>query len=152
VLEKLDRLVEDMGSLNCKLVLVIGPPNSGKSKLLADLARRRQVTVLSVGSALGRSLLSIPLSHRHLQAQNLLKELEDKSAANGLVLLDNIELLFDRTLQLNPLGLLKRHARARRIAAAWPGELRDNRLFYATMGHPEHQDYGVEDVVPFKMH
>ena len=152
MLERLDRLVDEISSLYCKLILVIGPPDSGKSVLLAGLARRRQATVLSVGSALGRSLLSVPISPRHLQAPDLHRELEDKSAVNGLVLLDNIELLFDRTLRLNPLDLLKRHARARRIAAAWPGDLRDNRLSYATMGHPEHQDYGAQDVVLFQMH
>jgi hypothetical protein len=151
VLRVLDRLVDEIGGLNCKLVLVIGPPNSGKSKLLVDLARHREVTVLNVGLALGRSLLSAPLSRRHLQAPDLLRELEDKYAANGLTVLDNIELLFDRTLQLDPLDLLKRHARARRVVAAWPGDLNVNRIYYAMMGHPEHRDYSVNGLVPFRI-
>jgi hypothetical protein len=96
--------------------------------------------MLSVGAALGRALLSVPISRRHLQAPDLLKELSDYAAAGGLILLDDIELLFDRTLRLNPLDLLKRQAHARRVVAAWPGELQDNRLSYASMGHPEHQD------------
>jgi hypothetical protein len=53
----------------------------------------------------------------------------------------NIELLFDRSLQLDPLDLLKRHAHAKRVVAVWPGELqgdtRTGRLTYADMGHPE---------------
>ena len=68
-----------------------------------------------------------------------------------MLLLDNIELLFDRTLQLDPLDLLKRHAHARRVVAVWPGELRDGRLTYAEMGHPEHQDYGLDGLVPFEI-
>ena len=151
MLKGLDRLVDEVGGLNCKLVLVIGPPNAGKSKLLVDLARHREVAVLNVGSALGRSLLSVSLSRRHLQAPDLLRELEDKYAANGLTVLDNIELLFDRTLQLDPLDLLKRHARARRVVAAWPGDLSDNRICYATIGHPEYRDYGVNSVVLFRI-
>jgi hypothetical protein len=150
-LGRLDRLVDEIGSLNCKLVFVIGPPDAGKSQLLAELAKRRQTSVLSVGAALGRALLSVPVSRRHLQAPDLLRELSDNAAASGVILLDDIELLFDRTLQLNPLDLLKRHAHARRVVAVWPGQLQENRLSYASMGHPEHQDYGAEGVVPFRM-
>ena len=76
----------------------------------------------------------------------------DEVARHGLLLLDNIELLFDRTLQLNPLDLLKRHAHAGRVIAVWPGQLRENRLSYATTGHPEHQNYGIDGLVPFEIH
>ena len=81
-----------------------------------------------------------------------MKDLTDETARQGLLLLDNIELLFDRTLQLNPLDLLKRHAHARRVIAVWPGELRERRLSYATTGHPEHQDYGINGLVPLEIH
>jgi hypothetical protein len=150
-LGRLDRLVDEIGSLNCKLVLVIGPADASKSELLEELAKHRQTSVLSVGAALGRALLSVPISRRHLQAPDLLRELSDNAAAGGLILLDDIELLFDRTLQLNPLDLLKRRAHARRVVAAWPGELQDNQLSYASMGHPEHQNYDAESIVPFRM-
>lgn len=152
MIEKLDRLVEDISGLNSKLVLLIGPPRSGKSNLLGQLAARRQARVLSLGAALGRELLTVPSTRRHLQAADLLKLLADDFASHGLLLMDNIELLFDRTLQLSPLDLLRRHAHARRVITVWPGELREDRLSYATTGHPEHQDYGIEGLVPFKIH
>jgi hypothetical protein len=81
----------------------------------------------------------------------LLKNLADEFASHGLLLMDNIEILFDRTLQLSPLDLLKRHAHARRVIAVWPGELREDRLSYAATGHPEHQDYGIDGLVPFNI-
>ncbi|MCA3394956.1 MAG: BREX-3 system P-loop-containing protein BrxF [Roseomonas sp.] len=152
MIEKLDRLVDDISGLNSKLVLLIGPPRSGKSDLLGQLAARRQARVLSVGAALGRELLTVPSTRRHLQVADLLKQLVDGCASQGLLLLDNIEILFDRTLQLSPLDLLRRHAHARRVIAVWPGELREDRLCYATTGHAEHQDYGVDGLVPFKIH
>jgi hypothetical protein len=80
-----------------------------------------------------------------------MRELADEYASGDLVLLDNIELLFDQSLRLDPLDLLKRHAHARRVVSVWPGELRDGRLSYAEMGHPEYQDYGLEGVVPFEI-
>jgi hypothetical protein len=80
-LGRLDRLVHEIGSLHCKLALVIGPSEVGKSKLLAELAKRHQTSVLSVGAALGRALLSVAVSRRHLQAPDLLRELSDNAAA-----------------------------------------------------------------------
>lgn len=152
MIDQLDHLVEDITSLNSKLILLIGPPLSGKSNLLGQLAARRQTRVLSVSAALGRELLTVPSTRRHLQAADLLKELADGIASQGLLLVDNIEILFDRTLQLSPLDLLRRHAHARRVIAAWPGDLREDRLSYATTGHPEHQDYGVAGLVSFKVY
>jgi hypothetical protein len=151
MIEKLDRLVEDMSGLNSKLVLLIGPPRSGKSDLLAQLSARRQARVLNVGAALGRELLAVPSTRRHLHATDLLKDLADDAASHGLLLMDNIELLFDRTLQLSPLDLLKRHAHARRVIAVWPGEIREDRISYAMTGHPEHRDYGIDGLVPFRI-
>ena len=152
MIDKLDQLVDDIAGLNSKLILLIGSSRSGKSNLLGRLAERRQARVLSIGVALGRELLTVPSARRHLEAVDLLKKLADGSVSQGLLLLDNIELLFDRTLQLSPLDLLRRHAHARRVVAVWPGELQEGRLSYATTGHPEHQDYGVDGLVPFKIH
>jgi predicted ATPase len=149
VIDRLERLVEEIAALHSKLVLLIGAPGSGKTALLQVLGKNRGATPLNIGSALGSGLAAIPQKQRPLQTNTILRELADQHAVGDLLLLDNIELLFDRTLQLDPLDLLKRHAHARRVVAVWPGELRDGRLIYAEMGHPEHQDYALEGLVPF---
>ena len=149
MIDRLERLVEEIAALHSKLVLLIGAPGSGKTALLQVLGKNRGAAPLNIGSALGSRLAAIPQKQRPLQTNTILRELADKHAVGDLLLLDNIELLFDRTLQLDPLDLLKRHAHARRVVAVWPGELRDGRLIYAEMGHPEHQDYGLEGLVPF---
>jgi hypothetical protein len=151
MIQSLDRVVEDLVVVNSKLLLLVGPPNSGKSDLLRQFAKRRDLRILNVGVLLSRELLTIPGPRRHLQAADLLKGLADEFTSNGLLLLDNLELLFDKSLRLSPLDLLRRHAQARRVIAAWPGSLADNRLSYATTGHPEHQDYGCDGLVPFRV-
>jgi hypothetical protein len=93
-------------------------------------------------------MLEVPAAHRYARVTALLQGLASAHAADGLVLLDNIELLFDRSLKLDPLGVLKQQARVRRMVATWPGELSGNRLRYATIGHPEYQEYGVDGVIP----
>ena len=155
MIEKLERLVDDVGALHSKLVLLIGAPQTGKTLLLHALGKRSGVSPLDVGAELGRRLAAIPQRQRHLQTTTILRELADQHATGDLLLLDNIELLFDRSLQLDPLDLLKRHAHAKRVVAVWPGELqgdaRTGRLTYADMGHPEHQDYSLAGLVPFEI-
>jgi hypothetical protein len=155
VVEKLERLVDEVAALQSKLILLIGAPQSGKTALLNALANSKGVTPLNVGAELGGRLAGMPQKQRHLQTTTILRELADKHAPTDLLLIDNIELLFDRSLQLDPLDLLKRHAHAKRVVAVWPGELlgdtRAGRLTYADMGHPEQQDYSLAGVVAFEI-
>lgn len=151
MIAKLDRLVEEVGVRQSKLILIIGAPRAGKTALLQALAKNRGISVLSVGSELSKRLSVVPQRQRHLQTMTILRELAEQHATGDLLLMDNIELLFDRSLQLDPIDLLKRHAHVKRVVAVWPGDLRDGRLTYAEMGHPEHQDYGLTGLVPFEI-
>lgn len=151
MIDDLERIVGDIGSLNSKLVLLVGRPRSGKSALLGKLSERMQVQVLNVGVALGGDLLSLSKARRTLKVSELFKALADSVSANGILLVDHIELLFDRTLFVSTLDLLKSQSRVRRVVAVWPGEFRDDRLSYAVSGHPEYQDHSAEGVVIFKV-
>jgi ABC-type uncharacterized transport system YnjBCD ATPase subunit len=158
VLSRLKQLVDEVAPLHSKLILLIGPPGCGKTALLAAfaeqaLAEQVHVSVMNLGMELGTRLAKLPNKQRRLQAGNLLREIADEHASGDLLLVDNIELLFDNTLTINPLDLLKRLAHARRVVAAWPGEHRQGstgaRLAYAETSHPEHRDYALDGVVPF---
>jgi hypothetical protein len=151
MLPKLDRLVDEIAALHSKLVLLIGPPGSGKTKLLGQLAASRAAKVMNVGAELGARLAALPQRQRVLQANVAMRDLADEYASGDLLLLDNIELLFDQSLRLDPLDLLKRHAHTRRVVATWPGQLHEGRLSYAEIGHPEYQDYGLDGLVPFEI-
>jgi predicted AAA+ superfamily ATPase len=153
MLPRLKQLVDEVTPLNSKLILLIGPPGCGKTALLSGLAEQARVLVMNLGLELGTRLSKLPNKQRRLQAGNLLREIADGHANGDLLLIDNIELLFDASLAINPLDLLKRLAHARRVVAAWPGEHRQGnsgpRLAYAETGHPEHRDYSLDGVVPF---
>ena len=51
--------------------------------------------------------------------------------------LDNLEILFDTALEVEPLRLLQVSSRNRTIVASWSGDYRDSTLTYAEPGHPE---------------
>lgn len=149
MLERLERLVGELAALHSKLVLLIGSPQSGKTSLLQSLAVKKGAMPLNIGWMLGARLAGIPQRQRHLQVNDIMRELVDQHAISDLLLLDNLEVLFDRTLQVDPLSLLKKHAHLRPVVAVWPGRLDAGRLTYAEMGHPERRDYGLEGLVPF---
>ena len=151
ILARIDQLVQDLRALHSKLILLVGAPNTGKTSVLRAFGERVGLSPLNIGAELGRRLAGIPQRQRHLQVASILRELADSHAPGDLLLVDNIELLFDPALQLDPLDILKRHARSRGVVAVWPGALLDGRLTYAEMGHPERRDYGTEAVVPLQI-
>ena len=120
MLERLNQLVDDIQSLNSKLILLIGPPRSGKTRLLDELAKQRQVPVFKVGGSLGRQLLAVPNAQRHLSAAALLSELAADHSRDGLVIFDNIELLFDQSLRLPRAAIPDSATAFRRRSVATP--------------------------------
>ncbi len=47
MIESLERAVEDLAVANNKLLLLIGGPNSGKSDLLRQFSKRRDLIILN---------------------------------------------------------------------------------------------------------
>lgn len=147
MIAQLERLIGEIGDLNSKLVLLVGASRSGKTKLLRELGTKLNIEPLNVGLELGRRLAATPINKRGFSAGELLREIADKERTDDPLLLDNLELLFEKSLQINPLDLVKRLAHSKRVVAVWPGELRGDRLIYADMSHPEHRDYSRDGVV-----
>ena len=147
MLRKLESLVQQVGDLNSKLILLVGPSRSGKTQLLRQLGANLNIEPLNVGLELGRRLAATPNNKRGFSAGELLREIADKERTEDPLLLDNLELLFEPSLQIDPLELVRRLAHSKRVVAVWPGELRGDRLVYADMSHPEHRDYSRDGVV-----
>jgi len=152
MLAKLERLIGEIGDLNSKLILLVGPGRSGKTQLLRQLGAKLDIEPLNVGLELGRRLAATPNNKRGFLAGELLREIalhdeQTQERTEAPLLLDNLELLFEPSLQINPLELVRQLAHSRRVVAVWPGELRGDRLVYADMSHPEHRDYSRDGVV-----
>ncbi|PRG07803.1 BREX-3 system P-loop-containing protein BrxF [Burkholderia ambifaria] len=148
VLDKLERLVREVDALQSKLILLVGL--SGKTPLLHALAEQLKTTPVNVGAELGHRLAITPVLKRSFSAGELLREIANSVGNRAPLLLDNIEVLFEPGLKVNPLDLIKRLAHSRCVVAVWPGEMRDGHLVYASMGHPEYRDYSRDSVVIFE--
>jgi len=123
--------------------LIVGPHGSGKTRLLRACEQRVSGIYLNLNLALSQRLLEFKAQDRPVQALNVLNDL---LAGPGLLLVDNIELLFEPTLQLDPLRALKSASRRHSMMAAWPGTLDKGHLTYAVPGHPEYRRYEPGDL------
>jgi len=89
-----------------------------------------------VNLELSKRMLELTRTQRVRQVERLLKEVI-AAQAGEVVLLDNLEILFDTGLEVEPLRLLQVSSRNRTIVATWNGSYRDGTLTYAEPGHPE---------------
>lgn len=137
---EIQRRIKEAEAQYHRLVLVVGPARSGKTIALQQLAQRSGYPLLNVNLCLSERILDVTVRQRALRTPKLLDELIGTAGAN-VVLLDNIEMLFDRDLRQDPLRLLQRLSRSRTVVAAWPGEVVGIDLVYAEPGHPEYRRY-----------
>ncbi len=126
-----------------RLVLAVAPSGSGKTEALRDVAERTDARLINLNLELSSRMLDLTERERTLRLPDLLNEVVGKD--EPLVLLDNIEILFDAQLRQDPLRLLQGVSRNRTIVAAWNGALEHGYLSYATPEHPEFRRYSRDD-------
>lgn len=146
VAQQLDEAVRQAASQYFRLVILAGPPGSGKTAALQSLARRGVGTVLNVNLELCKRMLELTRTQRSRQVAPLLKELIH-AAPGDVVLLDNLEILFDTSLEVEPLRLLQAASRNRTVVATWNGGFQSGTLTYAEPGHPEFTQLKQTDAV-----
>lgn len=129
-----------------RLVLVVGAPGVGKTNVLKEVSSRVAAPLVNVNLELSRRMLDLTERQRLLELPRILSEIVDAVASNhDIVLLDNIEILFDASLKRDPLGLLQQLSRYKTVVAAWNGRIDDGYLVYAVPGHSEFRRYPLMD-------
>jgi ABC-type hemin transport system ATPase subunit len=143
--------IESANNLYYRLVIIVAPSGAGKTTMLNEVSARLKKPVLNINLALSRSLLDLTQRQRILQLPRILEQIVLSSPGN-IVLLDNIELLFDPALGQDPLRLLQGLSRNRTVVCSWSGTIEDRYLTYAAIGHPEYRRYQVHDFLVVAPH
>lgn len=128
-----------------RLVLVVAPSGSGKTSALKEVRQSLGAPLINVNLEISRRMLELTTRQRALQASRLLEDILRQNRSD-VVLLDNIEILFEKSLEQDPLRLLQGLSRNRTIVATWNGEIGDNYLIYAAPDHPEYRRYSCQDL------
>jgi len=147
--DKIRRSLEEAEGLYHRLVLLVGETGSGKTSILRAVAEDFGTSVLNVNLALSSQLLELTTKQRSLRLPGILDQITDQ--AYSPIVLDNLEILFDKDLQQDPLRLLQGISRNRTVLASWNGIVKAGRLLYAQTGHPEFRNYDSVDVLIVRM-
>ncbi len=143
--DKIKRSILAAEGLYHRLVLLVGETGSGKTGILRDIAKEIGSHVVNVNLALSGELLELTAKQRSLRLPGILDQIADQ--AQSPVVLDNLEILFDKDLQQDPLRLLQGISRKRLVVASWNGVINSGRLLYAEIGHPEYRSYESVDAL-----
>jgi Cdc6-like AAA superfamily ATPase len=108
-----------------RLIILAGAPGCGKTTALRSIAQKIGSEVVNVNLELSKKMLELTRTQRSRQVERLLKEVV-AAVPGEVVLLDNLEILFDTGLEVEPLRLLQVSSRNRTIVAAWSGDYRDS--------------------------
>ncbi|WP_045217270.1 BREX-3 system P-loop-containing protein BrxF [Desulfonatronovibrio magnus] len=143
--DKLISSIEAASSLYFRLIVLAGPSGSGKTRVLQELAKTLDTKVININLEVSSKLLELTQRQRAIKLSETLDQIILRE--NSPVIMDNIEILFDKTLKQNPLRLLQGMSRNKTILTAWNGHASGDKLVYAQPGHPEYQNYSLEGLV-----
>ena len=138
------RKVKQAAELYHRLLLVVAPAGAGKTTALRDVRDRTGAHLVNINLELSRQMLELTERQRALQLPRLLREIVGNGGGE-MILLDNIEVIFDIGLKQDPLRLLQGLSRNKTVVAAWNGTIAHNSLTYAAPDHPEYRRYPMRD-------
>lgn len=143
--DKIMRSLQVAEGLYHRLVLLVGQSGSGKTGILYGVADVLGADVININLSLSAELLELTAKQRVLRLPEILCLIVDK--AESTVVLDNLEILFDKDLKQDPLRLLQGISRNRSVVASWNGTVSGSKLMYAETGHPEYRSYDLVDTL-----
>lgn len=100
---------------------------------------------ISLNKRLTEEMLSIPKRQRPRSVQPLLDDLIREQNKSDAVLTD-IEILFDRSLAIDPIRLIESCSRSTTLIICWPGTIDSSGLTYAQPDHPEYRLYKTSEL------
>ena len=143
--EKIRQSLQAAEGLYHRLVLLVGETGSGKTGVLRGVAEELGTSVININLALAGELLELTAKQRSLRLPGILDQIAARDRSP--VVLDNLEILFDKDLKQDPLRLLQSLSRNRTVLASWSGIVNAGRLLYAETGHPEYRSYESVDAL-----
>jgi ABC-type uncharacterized transport system ATPase component len=143
--EKVKQSLEAADYQYFRLVLLVGSTGSGKTTVLRNVSDELGVPVINVNLELSAKLIELTAKQRTIHLTRLLNEIAEKG--NSTLVLDNLEILFDKELKQDPLRLLQGISRNYLVLASWNGKAAGRKLLYAQSDHPEYRSYENVDAL-----
>ncbi len=137
---QMDRLSDAVAkaSINRSRLVFLSAPQAEHSDLV-------EYESLNLNGLLSEHLINVPKQDRARTIVQIVASFI--SAASGVVvLLTGLEILFDRSLAVDPIRLLGACAKNKTLLVCWPGDKISSGLSYASPSHPEYRNYKASDL------
>jgi hypothetical protein len=151
LIDQLEKYIDAENAFNTNLVLLVGTSTAKINEIFEEICTKHKVLPLNIGLLLSSALTVLSQKQRCLMAGEVLRNLLAEQADSSMVFIKNIEVLFDSSLKLDPLDLLKRNAKNHKLIAVWPGQILEERLVYADFGHGERKSYALDGIFTFEI-
>jgi Cdc6-like AAA superfamily ATPase len=150
VRQAIKEAISNAPAMYSRLILLVGPSGSGKTHALQEISAEYKKNILNVNMEMSKALLELPIQRRESRVQRIFGDiikdfLGNEDPQTAIILLDNLEILFDKDLKQDPLLLLQGVSRNFTIIASWNGSWAQKRLTFAITGHPEYRFYDKID-------
>lgn len=140
----IESAISRTGSAYHKLLLLAGKSGAGKTALLHHISQKMEIPLINLGLLLSQQLLSLTVRQRKLKVADIIEGILDEQNVPRIGV-DNTEIIFEPSLKVNPVGLLKNISRNHLIIWTWNGDIEGDHLTYAYSGHPEYQRVSVKE-------
>jgi len=118
-----------------RLLWIAGGDDLKRHALLQEIAKDLGAPLLEVGKMLSAALLDLPIKLRAVSAEECFHDLL-KEGAGEIRCLDHLDILFDQSLHLDAISLIKNSSRRFTLVASWPGVHKGDMLSYGSPDHP----------------
>lgn len=127
--------IEDLKNDNHKLLLIIGKPGSGKSRVIREYSEETGIPIVDLDKIFA-----------HTPPEKLMHEMNDflKEYRQKVLLLDNKTILYSKNSSIDLLAFLKEISQTLPVVATWNGKIEDGQLFHFNKDAPEDLIYSVD--------
>lgn len=127
--------IEELKDCQHKLLLVVGQPGSGKSRLVREYAEEKGIPILD----LDKIFANTPSDQLMHEMKNFLTTYHQ-----DVLLLDNKKILYAKDNNIDLLAFLKELSKDITVVATWNGKIEDGQIFHFRQNAPEDLIYPVD--------
>lgn len=131
----LNKKVNELNDAKHKLLLIIGAPGSGKSKVIREYSQETGIPIID----LDKIFINTPSNQLMDEMKNFLSTYHQK-----VLLLDNKKILYSKNSTIDLLAFLKEISTSIPVIATWNGKIEDGQVFHFRKDAPEDLIYSVD--------
>ena len=127
--------INELEDAKHKLLLIIGQPGSGKSKLVRNYSQETGIPIVNLDTIFANT----PSEQLMHEMKNFLSTYHQKD-----LILDNKKILYAKNSQIDLLAFLKEISEDIIVVATWNGKIEDGQVFHFRENAPEDLIYSVD--------